>query len=1002
LVKRRAKALFVTTALVAFFGLAASASADVPPVLTIDAPSAVSYQSAHVSGTIDPEGSASDTFWRFDYSTNPSDPFSWTWSSVSGSFGPGGTDPVAVGGTLEFLQPGTEYAVRLVASSGGPPVETEAPYPTFTTLAVVPPTVTLSPPTSVTPRAAHFEAEIDPGGNDPAFNTSWFLSCTPACLGVEGSVPGDGAVHDHIPVDASGLMPNTEYEAILYASNLGGTESSAPQTFTTGTEQPTIEKVYARPATTEAELFAEVDPGGLETTYYFEYGTTSSYGQSTDPKALSAGSTEAKAIVAGLSPETTYHYRLVAENADGVVVSDDHSFTTESATAAPLPDGRAYELVSNEDSNFGDVRQPISSDQGGAVTYLSPALDSSRSAFLLSVSVANRGVDGWSTRSLDTSPPPVNTGILRIGGAVVAISEDLERAVVWTYAGIDPQDQNEGIDLYLIDADTGAATWVSKPPNVPATKPANSIFAGASRDLRRIYWLSNAAPENQPVPGPLSPQMYEWDEGSFRHISVLPDGTEFLPGLAALTSQFSPFQFGDVNWMPAPHGGNHPVSDDGETLFFSFFDRSGSLGASREGEIIDVSFSQKAGSEGDPCISPAFIGASHDGDFVYFTCAEELTEDATEGGGLYGFRLSTGELTQLTPDAGDPNGLNMSSGIMSDDASHVYFVSTAALTSAAQPGSPNLYVYADGETRFIAAVPADTQVERASRSGRFALLVSNGSLAGADNAGHTAIYRYDDASGEIACVSCRPDGSPSEGDASLADLGPPSLNGRAVPRNITDTGDVFFASGDRLVAKDVTEAWDVYEYTDGRPHLLSSGHSQYDSYLGDNSDSGSDAFFTTRSSLVPSDQDGGLADLYDARVGGGFPESQPATVECREDACQGSVPATRGGREPGTRSLQDHRKRDRSPSLRVRAKKGLPVLLLRVDGPGKAIVQGKGIYAKKRYLKQAGTYRIRLHLRPWARRALAAKGQFAVRAKVTFQPRNGRPVTRTATVRFKE
>ena len=48
--------------------------------------------------------------------------------------------------------------------------------------------------------------------------------------------------------------------------------------------------------------------------------------------------------------------------------------------------------------------------------------------------------------------------------------------------------------------------------------------------------------------------------------------------------------------------------------------------------------------------------------------------------------------------------------------------------------------------------------------------------------------------------------------------------------------------------------------------------------------SGRDVFFGTRESLVAQDQDS-AGDVYDARVGGGFPPPPPSTVECEGDAC---------------------------------------------------------------------------------------------------------------------
>lgn len=71
--------------------------------------------------------------------------------------------------------------------------------------------------------------------------------------------------------------------------------------------------------------------------------------------------------------------------------------------------------------------------------------------------------------------------------------------------------------------------------------------------------------------------------------------------------------------------------------------------------------------------------------------------------------------------------------------------------------------------------------------------------------------------------------------------------------------------------------------------LISSGKSPEDSDFLDASADGSDVFFSTAESLVA--QDYGLVDIYDARIGGGYPEPPPPAPGCEGEACQHPAPA---------------------------------------------------------------------------------------------------------------
>jgi predicted lipoprotein with Yx(FWY)xxD motif len=90
------------------------------------------------------------------------------------------------------------------------------------------------------------------------------------------------------------------------------------------------------------EMKGTVNPYGLDTTYHFEYGTTTAYGTSLPVPEADVGSGQTAVpvsqTVTGVQPNTTYHYRLVATNsAPPTSMSTDISFTTSSDVNSPPP-----------------------------------------------------------------------------------------------------------------------------------------------------------------------------------------------------------------------------------------------------------------------------------------------------------------------------------------------------------------------------------------------------------------------------------------------------------------------------------------------------------------------------------------------------------------------------------------------------------------------------------------------------------------------------------------
>jgi hypothetical protein len=113
----------------------------------------------------------------------------------------------------------------------------------------------------------------------------------------------------------------------------GGSRKTRIASFKFG-NAPTVTTTAATNVTgNSATINGTVNPNGIATTYYFEWGTSVSYGSTTTTGTAGSG-TSAVAISANLTSLTTgvtYHYRAVANNTDGTSYGLDMSFTPGAA-----------------------------------------------------------------------------------------------------------------------------------------------------------------------------------------------------------------------------------------------------------------------------------------------------------------------------------------------------------------------------------------------------------------------------------------------------------------------------------------------------------------------------------------------------------------------------------------------------------------------------------------------------------------------------------------------
>jgi hypothetical protein len=227
------------------------------------------------------------------------------------------------------------------------------------------PTVAIFPPTAVGSTTATFHADIDPVLTEDFPTRYRFEVSKDGVTWTEASPPanpdplvgGGGFTRDQsVEKAATGLEPNTTYLVRVVTSRdpAAGSASSSELVFKTDPDPPAVTTDGAAPiSATGAQLNGRINPGGLATEYWFEWGDDS-YGNVVPvPAATLEAGPSARGVgetIGGLEPESVYHFRLCARNAlaGDPVCGVDRTFTTLE-TPSEAPAGRAYEMVTSAD-----------------------------------------------------------------------------------------------------------------------------------------------------------------------------------------------------------------------------------------------------------------------------------------------------------------------------------------------------------------------------------------------------------------------------------------------------------------------------------------------------------------------------------------------------------------------------------------------------------------------------------------------------------------------------
>jgi hypothetical protein len=680
--------------------------------------------------------------------------------------------------------------------------------------------------------------------------------------------------------------------AVLAALGLAGPVASA-------LAKPIVKGTWpAAVGATTATLRAEIDPNGLATTYLFEYTTEAEFrvkgfiGATKIPQtqiAIGTGSVQQR--VGGLQPDTAYRFRVVTTSDDTVVGKVRSLRTDEESALFVLPDSRGWELVSPVDKNGGEIQgfggnrgggviQAVA--QGSAITYTSASsFANAQGSPGPSQYLSTRGGSAWATDNITlpmlsgTYPEAPDSGVpyqlfsSDLAGGLVSNGRRCRTSAATQCpvenAPLPGSGAPAGYRNYYLRSGPGSFKAVLSSADVNNLALDSShfelAFAGATPDLVHVILSTCAAltPGAVEVPGldgecdPAKQNLYRKTGSTLTLINPVPGAT-----LAAQSRAISA-------------NGSRVYWTDGSGLFL--YDA---------GVTKPVDAAQGGGG--------TFETASADGSLAFFTKA----------GTLYRYNVVGGTSTPLATEVLGVLGA-------SDDGTYVYYRTAAGLFLNRNGATTSISAQVDP-----ASTPPTIGNARVSADGHRLLFVSDAELSTYDNRNiktgvpEPEVYLFSapgTAGAGTVCVSCNPSGERPLGPASLPGASP---NGAGVnapyaykPRVLSgDSRRVFFDSFDALAVQDTNGDRDVYQWEaqgngsctrpGGCVNLISSGRAEGGASFLDASGDGSDAFFLTDGSLVPSDT--GAFDVYDARVGGGYPVSTPV-IPCFGDACQALPPS---------------------------------------------------------------------------------------------------------------
>jgi hypothetical protein len=831
------------------------------------------------------EADGTETEYHFEFASKEGGPYVPV---------PGGSGSITVGqertraeAKLENLTPEASYFIRVTATNKNGTVlltklcnseietagcsasEIKGEFQTVSTL----PRTSIDKVEDITEVSAHVMASVDP----ETYETAWSIEYTTEPNGTwstagSGSILGVEATEEYHSIEANltGLKPGTVYYLRVSAENISGKVTHVGvESFTTvaPSTPPTVETDPDHVIHGEViHVLGSIDPNGLPTHSYFEYVTQEQFekegeGAFTTSASVPTPSSEGAVGVdlPALQPGTTYDFRLVASNGAGtsygavetltVPVAPVASSGAEGAAcpnaefrtglSAHLPDCRAYEQVTpvdkegaleitNYDNPTGELGTVVGEDGNHVMVVASQThWGTGQSPYVFS-----RTSTGWQMTSVTTQP---EAGVSDYRQAI--LSPNLSGIAVEASWALASGSESPNIEFKTGPPGGPYSTVASIPRSEIVDSESRGGWMAASEDFSKlILGVADHTLLGHATGTTSGLDLYEYSEGELRQVNVQSDGEKISTCGAKMARGVD-----EVVRSNSGYSTPHTVSADGAYVFFT-----------------------------DNC--------THD---LYMRVDGSETVDI----GAYAFL------------AADARG----SRLLLENGAHELF----------------LYETGNALLKHLASHEEQVSVEESlGIIGRYSYFEASEYKGFVPAGGSKQLWRVDNAEKAVECISCASPFDPEpKQPVDVLDEGTDGLiratrNGTPTERFESSDGEyAFFETSSALVPEDQNgelpanpdqqaPSNDVYEWRaadvdgcariQGCVSLISPGTAGFLVGLIGTTASGHDVFFSTHSQLVPGDKDT-AADVYDARIDGGFPNAAPS-VECEGDAC--STPAS--------------------------------------------------------------------------------------------------------------